>query len=182
MNVPETFFSINEELILFGISCAFGLLIGVCYDVFRTARVIFPHNKWLVCIEDIVFLIFYCIFLSSFASAASRGELRFYFVIGNAIGFTLYLMTVGSIVIRTMRKLFYIIKKVVFVIFYPFIRFYAFISKKAASKFVGCSKVIVKCFKKVEILLLKPYHLLYNKGENKKRKNVKSVAKKVKTG
>lgn len=182
MNVPETFFSVNEELVLFGLSCVFGLVIGVFYDVLRTARAIFPHNRWLVCVEDIAFLMAYCIFLSSFASAASRGELRFYFVIGNAIGFAVYLATVGSVVIRTMKKLFYIVKKIVFVIFYPFIQCYVFISKKAGAKFVGCSKVIVKFFKKIVILLLKPYNLLYNRKENKKRKNVKSVAEKVKTG
>lgn len=182
MNVPETFFSVNEELILFGLSCAFGIIIGIFYDVLRTVRVIFPHNRWLVCIEDIAFLIAYCVFLSSFASAASRGELRFYFVIGNAIGFALYLATVGNIVISTMKKLFFVVKKILFVIFYPFIRCYVFISKKAGANFVGCSKIIVKCFKKIRNLLLKPYHLLYNKKENKKGKNVKSVAEKVKTG
>ena len=48
MNVPETFFTVHEELILFGLSCLFGAALGVCYDVFRSLRLIVPHNFVLV--------------------------------------------------------------------------------------------------------------------------------------
>ena len=74
MNVPETFFTVHEELILFGLSCLFGAALGVCYDVFRALRLIVPHNFVLVMAEDIVFFIGYCIFLSAFTAAAARGE------------------------------------------------------------------------------------------------------------
>lgn len=180
MNVPETFFSVHEELTLFGLSCLFGGLLGVVYDIFRTARVMVPHRGWLVFAEDAVFLGFYGIFLSAFASAASRGELRFYFVIGNAAGFALYLATVGSVVIGTMKKLCYFVKKIIRIVLWPFRTFYVFISKKAAVKFVGCSKFIVNFIKKCGILLLKRPHMLYNKRESKKKRNVTNSAKKVK--
>jgi len=180
MNVPETFFSVHEELVLFGLSCLFGALLGVVYDVFRTARVMLPHRGWMVFAEDAVFLGFYAIFLSAFASAASRGELRFYFVIGNAAGFALYLATVGSVVIGTMKKLCYFVKKIIHIIFAPFRYLYAFISKKVAVKFVGYSEFIVNYIKKHRILLLKRPHMLYNKRESKMKRNVTNSAEKVK--
>ncbi len=180
MNVPETFFTVHEELILFGLSCLFGVIIGSCYDVFRAVRLIFPHNFALVLIEDVLFLIGYCIFLPAFASVAARGELRAYFVIGNALGFIIYILTVGSVVMRTLEKLMRLIKGVFHVVFYPIKRTFAFLRKKAAAKFVGSSKVLVNSVKNVKILLLKPPHLMYNKIENKKRKNVKNVAEKKK--
>lgn len=180
MNVPETFFSVHEELTLFGLSCLFGGLLGVVYDVFRTLRVMFPHRGWMVFAEDAVFLGIYGIFLSAFASAASRGELRFYFVIGNAAGFALYLATVGSIVIGTMKKLCYFVKKIIWIISWPLRTFCIFISKKAAPKFVGCSKNTVNFIKKCGILLLKQPYLLYNKRESKKKGNVTKSAEKVK--
>ena len=176
MNVPETFFSVHEELILFGMSCIAGVVIGVLYDVLRALRVIFPHGTLLTALEDVLFLIGYAVFLPSFASAASRGELRFYYVIGNAAGFMLYYFTVGSIVIRIFKKLFKGVGKVLGRIFAPAKRLGILMCKKAKVKFVGSSKVLVKSIKKSILLLPKRLSMLYNESENKKRKNVGSVA------
>ena len=181
MNVPETFFSVHEELVLFGLSCLMGVLLGVVYDIFRTARVMLPHRSWMVFAEDAVFLVFYGIALSAFVSAASRGELRFYFVIGNTAGFVLYLATVGSVVIGTMKKLCYFIKKTIWAVLFPLRTFYVFISKKATVEFVGCSKFIVNTIKKIGILLQKRYNLLYNKEESRMKRNVTERAEKVET-
>lgn len=181
MNVPETFFSVGEELTLFGISCLLGLLIGVCYDFFRAARLIFPHNFFLIMLEDVAFLAGYAVFLSAFSSAAARGELRFYYVIGNFIGFVLYLITVGSVVVGTVKKIFYAVKKALSIISLPFRSSYVFLRKKVSGKFVGSSKVLVNYIKKSKMLLLKRPHLLYNKNENKKGKNVTNIGKKVKS-
>lgn len=180
MNVPETFFSVSEEIFLFGLSCVFGVIIGVCYDVFRTARILFPHNTVLVVIEDVVFMAGYAVFLSSFASVCARGELRFYYVVGNALGFTVYFFTLGSVVIGTMKKIYFAVRKVLEVIFRPFRSVYVILQEKS-DNFVGNSKNSVKRNKKYSFLLLNNIHLLYNKKENKKRKNVNSVAEKDKT-
>lgn len=179
MNVPETFFSIDEEIFLFGLSCLFGVIIGVCYDVFRTARILFPHNTVLVVIEDVVFMAGYAVFLSSFASVCARGELRFYYVVGNALGFIVYFFTFGSIIISTMKKIYFAVRKLIGIIFRPFRSVYVNLQEKA-NKFVGYSKNSVKKIKKSRFLLLNTTDLLYNKKENKKRKNVDSVAEKDK--
>ncbi len=181
MNVPETFFSVSEEIVLFGLSCAFGIIIGVCYDVFRTARILFPHNTVLVVIEDVVFMAGYAVFLSSFSSTAARGELRFYYVIGNALGFIVYFFTLGSVVIGTMKKIYFTVRKVTEIILKPFKSVYVLLYAKADNKFVGNSENSVKRNKKTSFLLLNKTDLLYNKKENKKRKNVKNVAEKIKT-
>lgn len=105
MNVPETFFTIHEELILFFLSCAAGIVLGILYDIFRVLRILIPHHNFFVILEDIIYLSFYGIFLSAFASAQARGELRIYFIIGNILGFALYYFTLGSIVVRIFKKL-----------------------------------------------------------------------------
>ncbi|MBQ8296322.1 MAG: spore cortex biosynthesis protein YabQ [Ruminococcus sp.] len=181
MNVPETFFTVHEQLILLGLSCLFGAVLGVCYDFFRAARVIFPHNSWLVIIEDILFMCGYAVFLTSFSSAAARGEFRFYFVIGNAIGFILYFFTVGSVMIKALKKLYGVLGGIVRIIMRPLKGIYVLICEKAALKFVGSSKNDVKRFKNPKTLLKMVCELLYNRMENKKRKNVKNVAEKSKT-
>ncbi len=174
MNVPETFFSIQEELVLFLLSCIAGVFIGVFYDVFRTLRLMIKHNFFFVIAEDVLFLACYAVFLSAFASVQARGELRFYFIIGNALGFTLYFFTLGSFVIRTLRKFFGLIGR----IFAPVKAVYVILCKKVRGKFVENSKNIVKHIKKMDFLLPNDKHLLYNKSESKKRKNVDIVAEK----
>lgn len=177
MNVPETFFSINEEVFLFGISCLFGIIIGICYDVFRTARILFPHNTVLIVIEDVAFMAGYAVFLTSFASVFARGELRFYYAAGNVIGFTIYFFTLGSIIIGAMKKIYFFIQKIFRIILSPFRSVYVNLQEKA-DNFVGSSKNSVKRNKKTSFLLLNNTHLLYNRKENKKRKNVGNVAEK----
>lgn len=176
MNVPETFFSTQEELVLFLLSCVAGAFIGVFYDIFRTLRIMIKHNFFFVVIEDVLFLACYAVFLSAFASVQARGELRLYFVIGNALGFTLYFFTLGSFVIRTMKKFFGLIGK----IFAPVRTVYVIFCEKVRGKFVENSKNFVKRIKKIDFLLPNHRLLLYNNNESKKRKNVNTVAEKSK--
>lgn len=147
MNVPETFFSVGEELRLFFLSCLTGAVFGVYYDVFRTLRIAIRHNKFFVLLEDIVFLATYAVCLLSFASAEARGELRGYYVLGGAVGFTLYYFTVGKTVIRLMQKLTGAIKCVFAVAVKPFVAVW--------NKFVGYSKNIVKSNKNLHSHLKK---------------------------
>lgn len=177
MNVPETFFSVSEEIFLFGLSCVFGIIIGICYDVFRTARILFPHNTALVVIEDVVFMAGYAVFLSSFSAVFARGEMRFYYVIGNAIGFIFYFFTIGSVVIGVMKKIYYTAGKILAFIFKPVRSVYVNLQEKR-DNFVTNSENSVKRNKKKSFLLLNTPDLLYNKKENKKRKNVNNVAEK----
>ncbi|MCM1132395.1 MAG: spore cortex biosynthesis protein YabQ [Ruminococcus flavefaciens] len=174
MNVPETFFSVQEEMLLFLLSCVAGVFIGIFYDVFRTLRIMVKHNFFFVIAEDVLFLACYAVFLSAFASVQARGELRFYFIIGNAIGFTLYFFTLGIFVIRTLKKFFGFLGR----IFSPIKALYVILCKKARGKFVGNSKNIAKRIKKSDLLLQNDKGLLYNIRESKKRKNVNIVAEK----
>ncbi|MDO4863895.1 MAG: spore cortex biosynthesis protein YabQ [Ruminococcus sp.] len=178
MNVPETFFSVREELTLFGLSCLAGAVIGLCYDALRAFRLMLRHGVWLTALEDIVFLALYAVFLSAFASAAARGELRFYHVVGNALGFTLYFFTLGSIIIRIFRKLFGALAALIRAVTSPIRRLYVLLRKKAGVKFVGSSKILRKAIKMLNLVLPNRGKVRYNIMENIKRKNVNNVAKK----
>ena len=172
MNVPETFFSVSEELRLFFLSWALGGAVGLFYEIFRTLRLLVRHNSLLTAIEDVFFILCWGTALTAFSSALALGRLRGWFVLGSILGFFLYLVTVGRVLNGIVKKFLHIIKKFFSFILYPFRKGYALIRKKAEVKFVGNSKIFAKCFKKSNLLLLKPYCLLYNKMENSERKNV----------
>ena len=178
MTIPETFFTVNEELRLFWLSCILGAVIGAVYDVIRAFRLVLKHNGVLTAIEDTAFLILCGVGFVAFTEIFARSEMRFYFVIGSAIGFALYFVTVGSVIIRSLRKLFTLFGSVFRLILRPLRTPFIVLRTKAAVKFVGISKITVKPVKKLKIGLINTQNVLYNKMENKKRKNVKSVVEK----
>ncbi|MBO5343538.1 MAG: spore cortex biosynthesis protein YabQ [Ruminococcus sp.] len=136
MNVPETFFTVSDELWLFFLSCAAGAVFGVYYDVFRALRLTIPHHGFFVFLEDVIFLATYAIFLSAFASAEARGELRAYYAFGGILGFTLYHFTIGRFVMRFIKKIIGSVKIIFAIIVKP--------AKIIAAKFVGITKNAVK--------------------------------------
>ncbi len=180
MNIPETYFTVEEQLMLFLYSCLCGAAAGVLYDVFRTLRIILPHNMALVIIEDIIFFLICSLSIISFTSVMARGEFRFYYIIGGVTGFILYFFTLGNIVIKIIRHLFKIIYLPLKVIFAPIRALYVLMCEKVIVKFVGISKNAIKLCKNLKTPLIERGEMLYNKKTNTKRKNVKCVGKKIK--
>lgn len=132
----ESFFTVSQQLKLFLLSCLFGIPTGIVFDIFRALRVIFPHGKAAVALEDILFFVLYGIFIMAFSSAAARSEFRFYYCIGNLLGFLIYHFTVGSVAVMIIRKLAEAIKKVFYLIFSPINKKIALLFKKIRTFFV----------------------------------------------
>lgn len=101
----ETFFSVNEQTRLFLISCLFGIPLGILFDIFRVIRSLFPHNTALVVIEDLLFMMIYAVFMTAFTITAARGDYRFFYTIGNILGFALYFFTAGNVIVGAIRKI-----------------------------------------------------------------------------
>ena len=110
--VPETYFTINQELLLFLYSIGFGLVFGAIYDVFRAIRQMFPHKFLLVFVEDCVFFIIYAIALMCFAVMFARSQVRFYYSIGNIAGFALYHFTIGKAVMHIICRIVLVFRSV----------------------------------------------------------------------
>lgn len=62
----ESFFTSGQQLRLFLLSCAFGIPIGIVFDIFRVIRMIIHHNKIAAALEDILFFCLYGVFLMCF--------------------------------------------------------------------------------------------------------------------
>ena len=137
----ESFFTASEQLRLFLLSCAFGIPLGILFDVFRVIRLIIPHGKILVAVEDVLFFCIYGVFLMSFVSAAARSEFRAYFCAGNLLGFALYYFTLGNTVVGLLRKLISLIKKGLSLVFGPLSKKFALICEKIRPFFVGSFKI-----------------------------------------
>ncbi len=101
----ETFFTAKTQLEVFLISCGVGLVLGLIYDIFRVFRIVVPHTNLLVAIEDVILITLYSVFTMCFAFSLMRGQIRVFFLVGNALGFTVWLLTIGSIVVKTVNRI-----------------------------------------------------------------------------
>jgi len=107
----ESFFTSGQQLNLFLLSCLFGIPVGIVYDIFRAFRIVFRHCKAAVIIEDIIFFMLYGIFIMCFTITFARSEFRFYYCLGNILGFILYYVTIGQLVSGFFKKTAEVIKK-----------------------------------------------------------------------
>lgn len=109
--LPEAFFTVREQTLLFLLTIPLGIVLGVLYDVFRALRVMFPPLRKTIptAVCDIIYfqLCGICIYLFSLIFA--RGEIRAFYWLGAAIGGALYLLTVGTVVIGIIRRVFGVI-------------------------------------------------------------------------
>lgn len=140
----ESFFTASQQLKLFLLSCAFGIPIGIFFDIFRALRIIFPHGKLLVALEDILFFILYGIFLMCFTITAARSEFRFYFCVGNFLGFIIYFFTAGNAVVSIIKIIVMPIKKGLYIILRP-------INQKIVLLYEKCRGFFVRTLKNVKV-------------------------------
>ena len=80
------------------LSCGFGFLLGLYYDVFRVARLIMHSSKRVIFFEDLVFFVSAAVFTFFFALTVTGGEMRLYLFLGLVIGFAAYYFTIGRVV------------------------------------------------------------------------------------
>lgn len=108
----ETFFTAGEQSVLFLASVAVGCGLGPLYDVFRALRLLIPHRRVFVAIEDIFFLSTWALVLITFSLEWGRGEVRGFYFIGNLLGFTLYFFTLGHLILGILRRILGFIGKI----------------------------------------------------------------------
>ena len=170
--VPDTYFTISEELRLLGLSVILGAVMGTVFDILRAARYLLPSGTILTALGDILFFAAYTTAFGAFTASCTRGELHFCYLIGSISGFVLYHVTAGEIVMRTIKKIAAFFRSALMILLNPLRKAFVLFNQYAMPKFVGYSKVIVKHIKKIVLLLMNPLLLLYNNCESEMRKNV----------
>lgn len=175
----ETFFSPREQVLLFLFSALLGVGLGVLFDCFRALRALIPHTRFFVGLEDVLFLLVWGFSLVTFAMEKGRGEVRFYYLLGSIIGFTLYFFTVGSVVNSVIKiligTLFRISRGLYKFLVRPIVKIFVVIAKKSWDFFVRIHLRFKKIARNNQIHLKNSSKLLYNKIIRKK------IVKDVKT-
>lgn len=178
----ESFFTSGQQLRLFLLSCAFGIPIGIAFDIFRVIRMLVRHNKIAAALEDILFFCLYGVFLMCFTITAARSEFRFFYCLGNFLGFVVYYVTAGTVVTNILKKIIFLIKKLLSKLLEPVLKKFVLLYEKIRSIFVGTLQNMKSSKKNSKTPLIDDSDLLYNNRSRKikknKRKNVKKIGSK----
>ena len=115
---------IMNQVYLFFIFIANGVLIGILFDFFRILRKSFKTSDILTYIEDFLFWILTGFSILYFMFVFNNGEIRLFMFLGIAVGITLYMLIFSSFLIKInvtiITSLKKIISKIVGIILIPF--------------------------------------------------------------
>ena len=87
-------------------------LFGVLYDFFRVFRLIRKSGKLAIFFQDIVFFVLSAGGTFVLMLARSMGEMRFYIIAGEILGFLIYFLTVGELVVRFTRRVVELVSRI----------------------------------------------------------------------
>lgn len=162
--------SLSSQAKNFLFSLGFGVLIGVLYDILRIVRMSVSPSKRALYITDFIFVFTASVATFLFCLTVTDGQLRFYILFGEALGFFIYYLSFGIIAVKfstkTVEKVKVFFKKIFRFIFAPFRKIFSRVSvfiKKAAVKTRKSTK---KSIKNAKILLQNDKSLLYNLNNN----------------
>jgi len=164
----ETFFSVSQHTSLFLLSVVLGAALGMVYDVFRAVRIIFPPaaKDGAVLVQDIIFCIICGFSIFCFSTLAVRGQVRFFIFFGSAIGFVLYILTIGNFITGVLRAVFGAIygtlRKVYSVIIEQVVNLSRNICQKGSRVFVGSNENVENNGSSGKKHLKKDAGLVYN--------------------
>lgn len=178
--------SLKAQTVAFLITVLSGVLYGMIYDVLRIFRIAVKHKAIAVFIEDLLFFTVIAFLTFLLALAQERGEIRFYHILGETLGFVIYYLTLGEAVLlaadRIIALLRFIFRLVNRLVISPVLRLFKlifFIPLKIFKKIFGICKKIVK---KLKFMLKKRCILLYNSSIVKKKRNQQTEDKQKEDG
>lgn len=99
-------FFISDQVHIFLMAILCGAIMGIINEPFRFLRYIGISDKASVFIQDITFMSVIAFISFFFALCYNKGELRFFILLGELIGFLIFRYTIGLIT----GKLFYFLR------------------------------------------------------------------------
>lgn len=143
-------FNIGDEVYIFMISIANGLVIGLIYDFNRIIRVYSKAKGIRLMLEDFFFWLITAYIFFMFLIRNTDGVVRGFIVAGFLIGFFIYLKSISKYSFKLLNKIFKLIlsliNEIIKLILYPFRKVKIFMKRKVL-KWLRLPKIVFKDMK-----------------------------------
>lgn len=158
--------AVNTQTMVFLQSLLMGAVLGAIYDMFRIFRIAIPLPAGAIVVEDVLYFGF-CGFLSFFfAMTVNYGQVRFFILLGEVLGFVLYYFTLGALIMKCAEKIIAFIRWVCRTVWKyllrPIVRLCCWIGKKIGKIFGKVGQTAKKAAQKQRKHLKTGQVLLYN--------------------
>lgn len=158
--------SLASQPVIFGYACLFGAVLGVYYDLFRIIRLLTASERRHIFFQDVFYLVTCGVLTFLFTFATNKGEIRFYILAGEAIGWCVYYLTIGAV---TLRLAIFVVKVLEVIItwlkrylFLPVLRFLKAAARVISLPFRKFGRYIKKSKAKSKIGLKRRGKVVYN--------------------
>lgn len=123
-----------DQLLVFAKALLLGASLGLFYDVFRILRIAIKSHSIIIFFEDILFFVLAAILTFLFIFNVNSGVVRWFIFLGIIVGFALYYITVGKLVIKISEIIINIFKSIFKflwgLLIKPFVMFFKWIYRK----------------------------------------------------
>ena len=179
--------AVNTQVLIFLQSLLLGAALGAVYDLWRIFRIAVPLPAGVIVAEDVIYFMFGGFLSFCFAMTVNFGQVRFFILLGEVLGFVVYYFTLGILVMRGAKKIISVLRWILFLLwkclFRPPILFLRWIGR-AFEKLLGkigknAKKAVQKHRKHLQNRQILLYNYFKNKlpGREKKRKDQRASQK-----
>lgn len=147
--------TLSEQTQAFIYSCVLGAILAVIYTAMGIIKIMSPPGKRLLFFMDLIFMLVCTFATFMFSVAMTWGSLRYYVIFGELVGFFLFYLTVGELILKCSEAITSFLSKVYFFVTSPF----------------------RKLFKKLFLFVLKLANKLKQKFKSKRKPKRKFVKK-----
>ncbi len=144
----------SEQLNIFIVALGFGFLLGILYDLLRALRIAFTKSHGAIIAFDIIYFLLFGFLTILFIIALNKGEVRFYIIAGQVIGWLFYYFTFGIAVIKFTDFFISLLKRI-----------FSFIYKVLTAPFRLILKVLNSIYGKIRKLFKKSRKKSENLGK-----------------
>ncbi|MBR2043976.1 MAG: spore cortex biosynthesis protein YabQ [Clostridia bacterium] len=136
--------SITQQIISFLYAVAVGVVWAVCADVFRAENKVFRFSAGVVFLIDVANYLIFAFITFMLLMARCNGEIRGFILVGEALGFFIYRITLSRFIVRFFVKIISFFKVVNGNLNKAFQRFGAFLELKQGKVLKKIEKIVKK--------------------------------------
>jgi Spore cortex protein YabQ (Spore_YabQ). len=174
------YLTLDSQLQGFLVSVLTGVLLGALYDIFRIYRTVFRPEKRAVFFQDLFYMICAAFVTFLLALGVNYGEIRFYILAGEAIGWCLYYLTIGMVTVQVFRFVSRILRRY---LIYPVKRVFHRIFHWIFHKLKILCKNVKTAAENKKKRLKQHRQIVYNQSDRRRKsRKTKSGKRKSKSG